>query len=396
MEDDPGGPEKPLKIALVCDWFLPKMGGIELHVRDLALRLIGAGHSVHVLTPVPGPSDVDGIPVWRVAAPLHRFVRLAWHPATFRRMADILRAERYDLVHCHASYVAPFAYGAVPVAQGLGIPVLVTFHSILGRFAPLLAFLERLFGRKGRPVLLSAVSPAVAEGLRPWAGGRAVHLLPNGVDPAFWRVEPAVRGDGEIRIVSVFRMSPRKRGQALLGIVAAVRRRLPAGVKLRLILVGDGIQRRALERRVRGLSLEGVVTFAGYRSRDQIREIFAAADLFVGPTVLESFGIAALEARSAGLPVVARAGNGIGEFIRDSQEGFLARSDAELAERLLGLIADRKLREAIAAHNRQTPPPFAWEEVLAAHLALYRQALRPAAGASCTDKISDDKASRNR
>jgi glycosyltransferase involved in cell wall biosynthesis len=374
--------EKPMKIALVCDWFLPKVGGIELHVRDLALHLAALGHTVHVLTPVPGPAEIDGIPVWHVAAPLHRFFRLAWHPGTFRRVGEIIGAEGYDLVHCHASYIAPFAYGAVRVAQGLGVPVVVTFHSLLGRFARVLAFLERLCGGKGRPVHLSAVSPAVAEGLRPLAGGRPVHLLPNGVDAAFWRVERAARSDGEVRLVSVFRMSPRKRGKALLGIVAAVRRRLPAGVKLRLILVGDGIQRRVLERRAHLLSLEGDVTFAGYRSRDQIREIFAAADIFVLPTVLESFGIAALEARCAGLPVVARAGNGVGEFIRDQKEGLIVRSDAEMVEQLLCLIVNRTLRLAITEYNRRTPPPCGWAEVLAIHLALYRHALQPPAGES--------------
>ena len=383
MEEGPAQADRPLKIALVCDWFLPKVGGIELHVRDLAVRLAGMGHIVHVLTPVPGPPEVDGIPVWRVAAPLHRFVRLAWHPRTFRRVAEILRGQGYDLVHCHASYIAPFAYGAVRTAQLLGVPTVVTFHSLLGRFARVLACLEGLFARKGRPALLSAVSPAVADGLQPLAGGRAIHLLPNGVDPAFWRTAPAARNDQAFRLVSVFRMSPRKRGLALLGIVASLIPRLPAGAKLRLTLVGDGMQRRVLERRVRALALEEVVTFAGYQSRDQIRAIFADSDAFVLPTVLESFGIAALEARSAGLPVVARAGNGIGQFIRSGQEGFLAGSDGEMAEHLLRLIADRGLCRTIAAHNRQTPPPYAWEEVLAAHLALYRRALGPAAGTSC-------------
>jgi glycosyltransferase involved in cell wall biosynthesis len=388
MEDHPERLDKPLKIALICDWFLPKVGGIELHVRDLALHLAGLGHTVHVLTPVPGPAEVDAIPVWRLAAPLHRFVRLAWHPATFRRITEIIRAQRYDLVHCHASYIAPFAYGAVRAAQRLGVPTVVTFHSLLGRFACGLACLERLFGRKGAPALLSAVSPVVADGLRPLAGERPVHLLPNGVDPVFWKVDPAARSDGEVRLVSVFRMSPRKRGKALLGIAAAVRRRLPAGVKLRLVVIGDGLQRHALERLAGRLSLEGVVTFAGYRSREQIRGIFAAADIFVLPTVLESFGIAALEARCAGLPVVARAGNGVGEFIRDGQEGLIARSDAEMAEQLLRLIVEGPLRLAIAQHNRQTPPPYAWEAVLAAHLALYRQALQSAAGGPSVQNLS--------
>ncbi|MDA1108661.1 MAG: glycosyltransferase family 4 protein, partial [Nitrospinae bacterium] len=98
-------------------------------------------------------------------------------------------------------------------------------------------------------------------------------------------------------------------------------------------------------------------------------------DIYVQPTRWESFGIAALEARCAGLPVVAKIKGGVKGFIRHGQEGLLAKSDQELADHLVRLITDPKLRESIARHNREVVPPLDWKEAMREHEALYRQAI---------------------
>ena len=82
---------------------------------------------------------------------------------------------------------------------------------------------------------------------------------------------------------------------------------------------------------------------------------FAHSDVFVAPANLESFGIAALEARCAGLPVVAKAHTGISEFVNHDKEGLLATSDADMVHQLNRIVRDAELRRIIAAHNRSTP-----------------------------------------
>ena len=77
---------------------------------------------------------------------------------------------------------------------------------------------------------------------------------------------------------------------------------------------------------IRAHELDDVVELVGRLTRDEIRELFSSADIFVAPANLESFGIAALEARCAGLPVVAKARTGIREFVEHGREGLLARS----------------------------------------------------------------------
>jgi glycosyltransferase involved in cell wall biosynthesis len=106
------------------------------------------------------------------------------------------------------------------------------------------------------------------------------------------------------------------------------------------------------------------VSLPGRFDRDQIRDLYRRADIFVAPATLESFGIAALEARSAGVPVVARREGGVGGFVAPG-EGVLVGSDAEMVAAITRLVAEPVAREAMAARCRSAEPPFAWPQVLA-------------------------------
>jgi glycosyltransferase involved in cell wall biosynthesis len=123
-----------------------------------------------------------------------------------------------------------------------------------------------------------------------------------------------------------------------------------------------------------------VVELPGWLPRERLRALHAAADCFVLPTEHESFGIAALEARAAGVPVVARRGTGVEDFVRDGRDGLLAGSDAEVAAAVARVAADEALRASLRAHSRAEPPvAFDWGRVVARHEAAYREALRTAA-----------------
>jgi glycosyltransferase involved in cell wall biosynthesis len=107
----------------------------------------------------------------------------------------------------------------------------------------------------------------------------------------------------------------------------------------------------------------------------QLRDLYRRADVYVAPAVLEAFGIAALEARTAGVPVVARAGTGVAEFVDDGVEGILAPSDAALADAVRSLAADPARRSAMAAASRARTPPATWSEVVARSAAAYDRAV---------------------
>ena len=124
--------------------------------------------------------------------------------------------------------------------------------------------------------------------------------------------------------------------------------------------------------------MDGWVRMAGRLERHEVREVLASADVFVAPARQESFGLAALEARLAGLPVVAHAASGVADFVRPGKEGLLGASAADLADALVRLVDDDGLRHEIAAHNRTTEPVrCTWPAVLAAFDDLYESGQAP-------------------
>jgi glycosyltransferase involved in cell wall biosynthesis len=259
---------------------------------------------------------------------------------------------------------------------------------MLGGAAGLLALADRVIGWTRWRVLHTAVSPLVADDVRQAAARAArpralgVGILPNGVRPEAWAAPgatPAPAPD-EFRVVSVMRLSRRKRPLALLDVADRVRAGLPTGVRLRVRVAGDGPERATVEREIARRGLGDVVELLGFCPRDVVRALYAECDAFVLPSILESFGIAALEARCAGAPVVALRAAGPASFIRDGVEGLLADDDAGLARQLLRLAADVPLRARIARHNRRTLPAEAWPAVLARHTAAYAEARRLAGG----------------
>lgn len=364
-----------LKIALVTDWYFPRFGGLELHLRDVALELVARGHEVHIVTGIRGDEKLDELRIHRLNVPNFPLYGFVYTPGAYRRIKEILQREAFDVIHVHVSYLSPTAFIGAYLGQKMGLPTVVTFHSFMGRFRRVLALLNLLFRWSSWPVAFSAVSGAVASHIRPLLGHRTLPLLPNGVDAIDWRVTPIARDANDMHVVSVMRLKVRKRPRALLEIIRQVRDRLPGDMDFRVTIIGDGPERGAVEKLIARFGLGDCVSVRGFQTRDAIRDVFASADIFVLPTVLESFGIAALEARSAGLPVVARAQTGISEFIHHGEEGLLAESDSEMVELLMQLIMDTDLRASMAKHNRGTPgPATSWSEVIDRHMALYQRA----------------------
>jgi glycosyltransferase involved in cell wall biosynthesis len=351
-----------LRIAQVTDFYLPRLGGVEMHVHDLAMRQRAAGHAVEVLTATPG-ADLADLPVRRLTDGCRRPAAL--HPAAARQVGQVLRSGAYDQVHVHAGVLSPLAFAAVAAAVRNGIPVVVTQHSLLSAYEPAFRAWAAAGGWASWPVQWSAVSQVAARPIRRLVGPhRPVLVLPNGIDPAQWRVRPAPRDPADVLIVAVMRLAARKRPLPLLRILRRTRQRLSAGIRLRAIIVGDGRQRPAVERRLGRDSLGEWVELPGRLPREQIHRQFERADLFVAPAVLESFGIAALEARCAGLPVLARAGCGIGTFVEHGRTGILAADDDRMVDALVRLAADPAERERMARQSRQDPPDLGWTSVL--------------------------------
>jgi glycosyltransferase involved in cell wall biosynthesis len=187
-------------------------------------------------------------------------------------------------------------------------------------------------------------------------------------------------------MVSTMRIARRKRPLALLRMFEQVARTVD--VPVRLTIVGDGPQRPAVERVVRRDGLADLVTVTGRVDPAEVLDVVAGAEVYVAPAVLESFGLAALEARSLGLPVVGRASSGLTEFVRHGTEGLLCASDADMVGRLRDLVVDPGLRHRLAEHNRCVPSTKTWAHTLGEHERVYRRA-RAAAGSPLLSPASE-------
>ena len=334
-----------MRILHVSDSYLPRLGGIELHLRDLVAAQRAAGHTVTVVT---GSSHLDAEPVdggvLRVGS---------------LRGRDIVDLAP-DVVHTHLSVVSPLALSTAVRASALGIPTVATVHSLwtdVARVAPLVRAGLHL---RHRPIVWTAVSERAAGDVRRVVD-RPVEVVPNAVDVGFWRSTPRPVSSSPPTILSVMRLTTVKRTLPL----ARMLRRVAATTDASAVIIGDGPRRGALEAYLGRHRLNDRIRLTGALDRTAVRDAMASASLFLAPAQRESFGIAALEARSAGLPVVARADSGVASFIAHGHEGLLASEDDELAAHAIQLVVDSELRERITHHNRTVPPMHTWAAALA-------------------------------
>jgi len=381
-----------VKVALLSDCYLPRLGGIEVQVHDLADRLRRSGHVVEVFTATPGRAGerhgavelVDGVPVHHLALrlPGDLPVNPLAPPALRRR----LLAGGFDVAHVHMGVVSPFASDAVDVALSAGLPTAVTWHCVLDAMERVLAVSGRVRRWAGRGVALSAVSRMAARPLERLAPDARVAVLPNGIDLDRWRSSTAAthlaggtgrEGDaGPVRLVTAMRLARRKRAVPLARVARRVDDLVGDQIDWRIEVFGEGPQRGLVQAYLRTHGLTDRVLLRGRVSRDELLESYRGAAAYVSPTVLEAFGIAALEARAVGLPVVGRRGSGVEEFVEHGVTGLLAGGDRELAAHVATLVLDPVARQRLRRQSLETPPTQSWPAVVGMVEAEYARAGR--------------------
>ena len=376
-----------MRIVHISDCYLPRLGGIETQVRALAVRQAQAGHDVHVITATAGETVrsgteiLDGVHVHRVTSWMP--ADLPVHPRVTSVVRDLLAeggaAGGADAVHGHGGVVSPFAYPGARVARQLGLPTVVTIHGVWGGvFSPAARLLDGVTGWMRSDVVLTAVSDAAADPIRRLVGPDVpVTIIPNGIDVDAWRVSRVAGDPHEIRLLAVMRIAPSKRAMPLVRMAEAATGILPEGRRLRLTIVGSGPVTAQVRRYIERHGLDHgrcVVDLAGRLTPEQVRATLAASDAFIAPAQMEAFGIAALEARTAGLPVLAYSATGIATFVRHEVEGLLAADDRAMVDAIARIASDDELRVRIGAHNRGTAPGQAWPHVLMVVEAAYVEA----------------------
>lgn len=378
-----------MRIAHVTDCYLPRLGGIERQVLGLATAQLSAGHQVTVITSVsanaslPAQAGPAGLTVVRPAGPIGRPGSIRYLTSLRGRQA-VLRGG-YDLVHVHASTFSPLAYLAAGAASRSGLATVATLHSLWSYATPIFRSADAALDWRAWPITWTAVSTAAADSLsqvlRP---GVEVSVLANGVSPERWQLRRRPPDPRRVVIVSVMRLAARKRPLQLLRVLREVRAQVPAGISVEVQIIGAGPQRETMLSYLKRHQMTGWVELTGQLDQPAIRDRFADADLYVSPATLESFGIAALEARCAGLPVLAFAGTGVSDFIEHGRDGLLVRSDEQLTAALAMLARSPAERAKLSGAEPTGGQPtgagrgsefgYSWDRVLQTCEQVYRRA----------------------
>jgi len=377
-----------MKIGIVTEYYYPTLGGIQDHIHNFAVAARRAGHEVRIITPAvhdclasldQGESSAREQDVIRIGESVPIFsgggiARVSTGRGLSRKIADVLRAERFDVLHAHSPLMPTLPFLALRASDCANVG---TFHSAFGR-----NFFYATFGRFIQPYLdrLDAaigVSETALFGLRRYFKARW-RVVPNGVDVSMFasgQRRPEF-DDGRPNLLHVGRFDPRNGVDRVIKAWVGVRRN---GTDARLILVGDGPLRPMYEALVPS-DLRADAHFVGFVPGDERPSYYASGDVLLCPAVGGSFGIIALEAMAAGLPVVTADTPGFRTIVKSGVQGFMVdvASDPDcvlLMERTRELLEDECLRKRCAEAGRASAAQFDWAQVTDRVLRIYSEIL---------------------
>ena len=359
---------------------------------ELLQRLRSRGHDIEVLTSSYrglGDQNHAGIPVHRFryfparwerltheeTAPdrMRRSLLYAIMPVFFlasgmRRARALARKGRYDVVHVH--WPMPMALLGWAARRGRAMPMVTTFYGIELRWVqsrlPFLKWLVRWAARASAQAV--AISSYTARELRKLINV-PIEVIPYTAElPPPSPMSAAGRAN-ERSILFVGRLIERKGVSHLIRALGTVRRLLPA----RLVVIGDGPERARLEQVTRETGMAENVEFRGRVSDDELRLAYAAADVFVLPSVLdarqdtEGLGVVLLEAMNYGVPVIASDIGGITDIVLHEQTGLLvpAGDEGALASALSRVLGDAALSRRLGeAGRKRLRDAFSWDRIV--------------------------------
>jgi len=364
-----------VRIALVCPYEWEASGGVQVHVRNLALRLLERGHDVGVLAPTTTAASEAW--VRSVGRPLrfpYRGTVAPIAPQSYRRTRAALGDFRPQLVHVHEP-LSPSASMFATLATRA--PVVATVHAYLDRSiamelaAPVLRRIWR------RVTVGVAVSQAASSFMRRAIPEAVLEIVPNGVDVGgFAHAEPMGDLMPGRRILWVNRLDAQKGFPVALAAFAKVLSKVPDAI---LIVVGEGNDREALA--LLTASARARVEMRGAAPNEAIPSYLAASEVFVSPAIgQESFGIVLVEAMAAGVPVVATDIPGYREVVSDGVEGLLVppRDPEALAAALVRVLTEPELAAGLGDAGRARALSFDWPIVVDRLEELYARAVESA------------------
>jgi L-malate glycosyltransferase len=372
-----------MRIGIVC---YPTFGGSGVLATELGKALADKGHQVHFITyqqPVRLNEFNANIFYHEVRVPTYPlFDYPPYETALASTMVDVITNNQLELLHVH--YAIPHAsaaYMAKKIMEGHGrnIPVITTLHgtdiTLVGRdktFAPVVTF----------SINQSDAITAVSENLRKetfknFPIEKEIEVIHNFVDVSRFRKKPidafrkVIAPNKEKVLIHASNFRKLKRVEDVVRIFAEVNKVIPS----KLLFVGDGPERPMAESLCRELNICDDTRFVG--KQEQIEEILAISDLFLLTSDYESFGLAALEAMAAGVPVISTNAGGLPEININGKTGYLSAvgNVKEMAANAIRLLEDETLLNKFRHNAKANADLFDIHNIIPQYEKLYNRFL---------------------
>jgi glycosyltransferase involved in cell wall biosynthesis len=375
-----------LRIAIVTETFPPEVNGVAMTLGRIVDGLIQRGHAVQVVRPRQPreglPSARDGLDeVLSKGMPLPAYGELRFGLPSKNRLNKLWAANRPDIVHVVTE--GPLGWSAVAAARKLQLPVTSSFHTNFQTYSqhygigllktPIETYLRKLHNRT-QATMVPTRSMQQELQRRGYAN---VTVVSRGVDTALFnpgRRSEALReswgaGPDDTVLMLVGRLAKEKNVGLLVSAYRAILAREP---QAKLVLVGDGPLRKTLE-----LSCPQA-HFAGVRKHEDLAAHYASADLFVFPSLTETYGNVVPEALASGLAVLSYAHAAARELITSGHNGVLVDAGDELGfvDAAVELASDRALQQRLRQASAPSVAHLAWDAIYSGFESVLRGVLQ--------------------
>lgn len=373
-----------MKIGMVC---YPTFGGSGVVATELGKGLASQGHEIHFITyntPVRLGSFKSGI--------FYHEVRVSDYPlfdyppyelVLASKMVEVVKAHNLDILHVH--YAIPHASAAITAKkilaeEGVNLPIITTLHgtdiTLLGKdisFEPVISY----------AINKSDAVTAVSEDLKKdtlnlFGVNSEIEVIPNFYCQSHFNkvadeeFRKCIAPNSQPIITHISNFRPVKRIQDVVQTFKAINESIDA----RLLFVGDGPERAGAEKLCDELGIKDKVVFLG-KVKNPV-EPLRISDLFLLTSDTESFGLAALEAMAAGVPVISTNAGGLPEVITHGKAGFMSNvgDTSDMAKNALSILSTSESLSRFKAAALNRANDFKIENVLTKYLSIYNSLIQ--------------------
>jgi N-acetyl-alpha-D-glucosaminyl L-malate synthase bshA len=369
-----------MNIAIVC---YPTFGGSGVVATELGLSLARKGHQVHFITySYPVRLDFLEMNIHFHEVHVEEYPLFHYQPyelALSSKMAYVVKNYHIDVLHVH--YAIPHAYAGYMAKQmlkreNIEVPMITTLHgtdiTLVGNHP---TYKEAVTFSINESDAVTSVSQSLKEDtLRLFNVKKDIQVIPNFIDlkkplPLSPCKRAVMAQPDELIVTHISNFRKVKRIDDVVKVFYGIQQKLSA----KLIMVGDGPEREAADQLCKDLGIKKKVLFLGNTS--DIDRILCFSDLFLLPSQSESFGLSALEAMAAGVPVVSSNAGGLPEVNEEGVSGYLCPIGdvTAMAERAIEILEDKKRLAQFKKNARQVAHRFDEDKIVPMYEALYEK-----------------------